>query len=107
MVELIGDADSSMNSDRSDSSSGSQLDESIESICKDISSENYHPFNPVEHGLDSKFRLTNFTELRGWGCKVPQGVLLKLLEGLKSSNALADSKLPNIQGQNPQIKMGY
>lgn len=37
-------------------------------------------FNPSAHGLDSSFRLTNYSELKGWGCKVPQVVLNKLLE---------------------------
>ena len=40
------------------------------------------PFDPVAHGLDQSFRLTNTADLKGWGCKVPQNVLLKLLEGL-------------------------
>lgn len=40
------------------------------------------PFDPVENGLDKDFRLTKFTELGGWGCKVPQDVLNNLLEGL-------------------------
>lgn len=44
------------------------------------------PFDPVSHDLDAKFRLTKFADLKGWGCKVPQDVLLKLLEGLKTSN---------------------
>jgi selenide,water dikinase len=34
--------------------------------------------------LDSGFRLTKFSELRGWGCKVPQELLHRLLEGLES-----------------------
>ena len=42
-------------------------------------------FNPSDHGLDATFKLTNFTELKGWGCKVPQAVLLDLLKGLSTS----------------------
>jgi selenide,water dikinase len=41
------------------------------------------PFDPVAHELDASFRLTRFAELKGRGCKVPQEVLLSLLEGLK------------------------
>jgi len=41
------------------------------------------PFDPVAHELDADFRLTRFADLKGWGCKVPQEVLLKLLEGLQ------------------------
>ena len=40
------------------------------------------PFRPEDHGLDSSFRLTRFTKLKGWGCKVPQAELLTFLEGL-------------------------
>ena len=29
------------------------------------------PWNPVDHGLSADFVLTNFTELKGCGCKVP------------------------------------
>ena len=28
------------------------------------------PFIPEEHGLESDFLLTNFSDLKGWGCKV-------------------------------------
>ena len=41
------------------------------------------PFDPRAHDLDAHFRLTRFADLKGWGCKVPQEVLLKLLEGLQ------------------------
>ena len=46
-------------------------------------------FVPEEHGLLKSFRLTNFTGLKGWGCKVPQEKLLKLLKNL------APPKTPN------------
>ena len=39
-------------------------------------------FDPVAVGLSANFRLLNYTKLKGWGCKVPQEELLKLLEGL-------------------------
>lgn len=46
------------------------------------------PFDPAAHELDPSFRLTKFADLKGWGCKVPQEVLDKLLEGLQQdSNA--------------------
>ena len=40
------------------------------------------PFDPKAHGLPENFRLLNYTKLKGWGCKVPQEELLKLLKGL-------------------------
>ena len=43
------------------------------------------PFDPVAHGLDKDFQLTNytFTDPRGVGWKVPQKDLLKLLDEFK------------------------
>merc|ERR1719369_1930063 len=41
------------------------------------------PFDPTAHELEANFRLTRFADLKGRGCKVPQEVLLKLLEGLQ------------------------
>lgn len=41
------------------------------------------PFDPVAHDLEASFRLSRFADLKGWGCKVPQEVLSKLLEGLQ------------------------
>lgn len=41
------------------------------------------PFDPVAHQLDATFRLTRFSDLKGWGCKVPQEVLSRFLEGLQ------------------------
>lgn len=43
-------------------------------------------FDPEKHGLSASFRLTNFTELKGWGCKVPQEQLRKFLSGLGVEN---------------------
>lgn len=37
-------------------------------------------FNPSQHGIKESFRLTDYSDLRGWGCKVPQAVLTRLLE---------------------------
>lgn len=44
------------------------------------------PFDPTAHELDANFRLTRFADLKGRGCKVPQPVLLKLLEGLQDES---------------------
>ena len=41
------------------------------------------PFDPTAHELDDNFQLTRFGDLKGRGCKVPQEVLLKLLEGIQ------------------------
>ncbi len=40
------------------------------------------PFNPEDHGLSKDFILTNFTKMKGWGCKVPQSKLLSYLSKL-------------------------
>lgn len=51
------------------------------------------PFDPAAHELDPNFRLTKFADLKGWGCKVPQEALLKLLEGIQQdSNAQAQEQ---------------
>ena len=39
--------------------------------------ENYKKFRPEDHGLESSFKLTSYTKLKGWGCKVPQQVSLE------------------------------
>ena len=40
---------------------------------------------PEDYDLGNDFKLTSFSGLKGWGCKVPQKVLLKLLEGVDPS----------------------
>jgi len=45
------------------------------------------PFDPTAHELEANFRLTRFADLKGRGCKVPQEVLLKLLEGIADDGA--------------------
>lgn len=50
----------------------------------------YQALNPEEHGLDRGFRLTAFSDLKGWGCKVPQETLLKLLQGLEPDRPLEE-----------------
>lgn len=49
-------------------------------------------FDPKLYNLDNSFRLTRFSDLRGWGCKVPQNVLTDLLSGLIEP-ANVDNKL--------------
>jgi len=57
------------------------------------------PFDPTAHDLDADFRLTKFADLKGRGCKVPQEVLLKLLEGLQEdqSNQFMNIPVPRIE----------
>ncbi len=45
---------------------------------------NFKEFNPADFGLDKNFKLTKFSDLRGWNCKVPQKVLTKLLGGIQT-----------------------
>lgn len=52
-------------------------------------------FDPAAHGLEANFRLTKFAELRGWGCKVPQETLNKLLEGLDQDGNMHDATDPH------------
>lgn len=40
------------------------------------------PFHPPDYGLSPDFVLTNFTKMKGWGCKVPQNKLLQYLSKL-------------------------
>lgn len=42
-----------------------------------------------KYGLPEDFRLTDYTELKGWGCKVPQATLLKLLEEIKGPHKIS------------------
>ena len=68
------------------------------------------PFDPTDHDLDANFRLTRFADLKGWGCKVPQEVLLKLLEGLKEEtggqNQFMQMPTPKI-GKHHYILSGF
>ena len=62
------------------------------------------PFDPAAHDLDANFRLTRFADLKGWGCKVPQEVLLRLLEGLtQDSGVETDQAHFQYVGQAPKI----
>ena len=59
-------------------------------------------FNPAKHGLEDSFRLTDYASLKGWGCKVPEKVLLKLLEGLKQNEATRE----NMSSQSTEPRIG-
>ena len=63
------------------------------------------PFDPQAHDLDSSFRLTKFADLKGRGCKVPQEVLLKLLEGLQQDSDQREVEQTHFQyvSQSPRI----
>lgn len=55
------------------------------------------PFDPVAHELDASFRLTKFADLKGWGCKVPQEALEKLLEGLQQDSNAQETEQSHFQ----------
>lgn len=65
------------------------------------------PFDPVAHELDASFRLTKFADLKGWGCKVPQDALEKLLEGLSQDGSAQDAEQSHFQyiAATPRIGM--
>ena len=58
-------------------------------------------FNPVDYGLQPLFRLTNYAELKGWGCKVPQSILNNLLEEFQKNDGDKDDS-----GCNSSSKIG-
>ena len=58
-------------------------------------------FDPVAHDLDASFRLTKYADLKGWGCKVPQDVLLRLLSGLTDDANIQDHE------QNQYLQFPY
>lgn len=43
-------------------------------------------FDAKAHGLEADFKLTDYSTLRGWGCKVPQKVLTELLSALDTTS---------------------
>lgn len=62
------------------------------------------PFEPVYYDLNPTFRLTDYADLKGWGCKIPEKVLKKLLQGLTDQHRPSDVsdpqfKLPNSLGK--------
>lgn len=50
-------------------------------------------FNPIKHGLNKNFRLTNFSDLKGWGCKVPQKILNGFLKAIEPSSTTNKQQL--------------
>lgn len=53
------------------------------------------PFEPVYYDLNPTFRLTDYADLKGWGCKVPEKVLKNLLQELtdQHSDDVSDRQL--------------
>jgi selenide, water dikinase len=49
------------------------------------------PWKPEEHGLSKDFVLTNFSDLKGWGCKVPQPTLMKYLEKIGKGDIISET----------------
>lgn len=65
------------------------------------------PFDPLAHDLEASFRLTRFADLKGRGCKVPQEVLNKLVEGLQQDyNSAADEHAHFMHMAIPRIGIG-
>ena len=64
------------------------------------------PFDPTAHDLEANFRLTRFADLKGRGCKVPQEVLLKLLEGLQDDQSQEDQSSQFMSMSIPKIGIG-
>ena len=66
------------------------------------------PFVPEENGLDAAWRLTKYSDLKGWGCKVPQETLHKLLAGLNQSTTTTQLTTNDnlLTAQKPQAAIG-
>merc|ERR1719383_840628 len=64
------------------------------------------PFDPTAHELEANFRLTRFADLKGRGCKVPQEVLLKLLEGLQDDQNQEEHSAHFMHVPIPKIGIG-
>jgi len=64
------------------------------------------PFDPTAHELEANFRLTRFADLKGRGCKVPQEVLLKLLEGLQDDQSQEEHSSHFMHVPIPRIGIG-
>ena len=64
------------------------------------------PFDPTAHDLEANFRLTRFADLKGRGCKVPQEVLLKLLEGLQDDQNQEEHSAHFMHVPIPRIGIG-
>lgn len=55
-------------------------------VAKYFSSVINKKFDPTSIGLDPNFNLLSYATLKGWGCKVPQGVLFQYLKGIGDGN---------------------
>merc|ERR1719402_2181240 len=64
------------------------------------------PFDPTAHELEANFRLTRFADLKGRGCKVPQEVLLKLLEGFQDDQNQEEHSAHFMHMAIPRIGIG-
>jgi selenide, water dikinase len=60
-------------------------------------------YDPVAHGLDKDFVLTNFSALKGCGCKLPQEKLLGYLDQI--SNDLKPNETPGMDSS--VVKIGH
>lgn len=60
-------------------------------------------FNPVDLGLDASFTLTDFSALKGCGCKLPQAKLLGYLEDI--ANDLKPNETPGMDSS--VVKIGH
>lgn len=69
------------------------------------------PFEPVYYDLNPTFRLTDYADLKGWGCKIPEKVLKNLLQGLTDQHSdVPDRQLkqPNSLGKfNHRLGLNY
>lgn len=61
-------------------------------------------FDPVSLGLDASFTLTDFSALKGCGCKLPQEKLLGYLEDI--SNDLKPNETPGMDSSVVKISHG-
>lgn len=59
---------------------------SMRKFSKQFSSMIRKKFDPTKIGLDANFSLLSYSNLKGWGCKVPQGVLFQYLKGIGDGN---------------------
>lgn len=61
-------------------------------------------FNPEDLGLDASFTLTDFSALKGCGCKLPQAKLLGYLEEI--ANDLKPNETPGMDSSVVKISHG-
>ena len=64
------------------------------------------PFKPEDYGLSPSFRLTNFSDMKGWGCKLPQSKLLQYLSKIGKGdigNETPDCSDVPISGTNKRL----